>query len=84
VISRVGRQLAFVWIDIDEAPRAKIFKSLMQRREQMIGDGLQLTLDSDHWNSVNPTEDPLVIPMDFEDDIKWRKNAPDEEDDAAQ
>ena len=77
VITEVGGQQAIVWIDIDEAPRKPMHKSLIQRREQMIGDGLQLTLDADHWNSINPTENPIVIPMDFTDDVEWRKNAPD-------
>ena len=77
-----GQQLHF-WIDIDEAPRAPMLKSLVLRREQMVGDGLQLTLDADHWNGINPTEDPLVMPMDLTDDIEWRKNAPDEEQGAA-
>ena len=44
----------------------------------MIGDGLQLTLDMEHWNSANPKEEPIVLPMDLTDDIEWRKNAPDE------
>lgn len=75
-------QLTF-WVDIDEAPRRVIHKSLINRREQMVGDGLQLTLDADHWNSINPTETPITIPMDFTDDIEWRKNTPDEDLDAA-
>ena len=29
----------------------------------------------DHWNSVNPTEEPIVIPMDFTEDVEERKNA---------
>jgi hypothetical protein len=72
-------QTSFWWVDIDERPpRKHMLKSLMQRREQMIGDGLQLTLDADHWNSINPVEEPIVVPMDFTDDIEWRKNAPDD------
>lgn len=31
----------------------------------MISDGLQLTLDSDHWNSIHPEEELIQIPMDF-------------------
>ncbi|MEW6531007.1 MAG: hypothetical protein AB1473_09240 [Thermodesulfobacteriota bacterium] len=73
-----GTQL-HLWIDIDEAPRKPMFKSLMARREQMVGDGLQLTLDADHWNSIHPDEDPIVVPMDFTEDIEERKNAPEEE-----
>ncbi len=67
------------WIDIDEAPRKPMLKSLVQRREQMVGDGLQLTLDAMHWNSINPSEAPINLPLDFTDDIEWRINAPDEE-----
>jgi hypothetical protein len=50
-------------------------KSLIQRREQMIGDGLQLSLDADHWNRINSTEEPIQIPLDFTDDVIERKLA---------
>jgi len=39
----------------------------------MVGDGLQLTFDMDHWNAIHPDEEPIEIPLDFTDDIKWRK-----------
>jgi hypothetical protein len=68
-----------LWIDIDEAPRGPMLKSLVNRREQMVGDGLQLTLDADHWNSIHSNEEPIQLPMDFTQDVEWRKNAPDEE-----
>ena len=74
-----GQTQLTLWVDIDEAPRKQIYKSLIMRREQMVGDGLQLTLDADHWNNVNLDKEPINIPMDFTDDIEWRKNAPDEE-----
>ena len=67
------------WIDIDEAPRAPVYKSLQARREQMVGDGLQLTLDADHWNSIHMDEKPIVMEMDFGPDIEWRKNGADEQ-----
>ena len=72
-----------LWIDIDEAPRGPMLKSLINRREQMIGDGLQLTLDADHWNSINESEAPIQIPMDFTLDVEWRKNTPDDDEKAA-
>lgn len=81
-ITQGNQQLTF-WIDIDEAPRKSILKSLVNRREQMVGDGLQLTLDADHWNTAHPDEEPIVIPMDFTDDVEWRKNAPTEDGKAA-
>lgn len=77
VVKQGGEQL-HLWIDIDEAPRAPMRKSLIARREQMVGDGLQLTFDADHWNSIHPEEEPIVIPMDFTEDIEERKNAPEE------
>jgi hypothetical protein len=54
-------------------------KSLVQRREGMIGDGLQLTLDADHWNAARPTE-VIEIDMNLAEEIEWRKAAPDEDD----
>jgi len=78
-----GMTQLHLWVDIDEAPRKHILKSLIMRREQMVGDGLQLTLDADHWNNIHPDEEQLLIPMDFTDDILWRKNAPDEDEEAA-
>jgi hypothetical protein len=68
-----------LWFDIDDqAPRYKMVKAINGRREQMIGDGLQMTLDADHWSSINPHEEPIQPDMDFTDEIEWRKNAPDE------
>ncbi len=72
-----------LWTDIDEAPRNIAQKAFVQRREQMIGDGLQLTFDVTHWNSVNQEDVPIEMPMDFTDDIQWRLNAPDDEEEAA-
>lgn len=76
------RQLTF-WVDIDEAPRKHMQKSLTQRREQIVGDNLQLSLDADHWNTRNATEEPIVIALDYTDDVEWRKNAPDDESEAS-
>lgn len=78
-----GNQQLHLWIDIDEAPRSPMLKSLVKRREQMVGDGFQLTLDADHWNSIHQSEEPIIMPMDLTDDIEWRKNTPDEEEKAS-
>jgi hypothetical protein len=66
-----------LWMDIDNASatREKMVKSLNVRREQMVGDGLQLSYDADHWNSVNHEQEPIQIQLDFTDDVEWRKNA---------
>ncbi|WP_206605438.1 hypothetical protein [Rhodoblastus acidophilus] len=78
-----GNQQLHLWIDIDEADRGPMLKSAVTRREQMVGDGLQLTLDLMHWNSINPDKPPIELPMDLTFDIELRLSAPDEDDDAA-
>jgi hypothetical protein len=75
-ITQGGEQL-HLWLDIDgEAPRHKMIKCRNLRREQMIGDGLQLTLDLEHWSRIHPDEEPLTADMDLTEEIEWRKNAP--------
>jgi hypothetical protein len=78
-VTENGRQM-HLWLDIDDdAPRHKMVRAAGNRREQMIGDGLQLTLDLDHWNRINPDQEPIVADMDLTDEILWRKNAPQED-----
>ncbi|MDP1773027.1 MAG: hypothetical protein Q8L15_12145 [Methylobacter sp.] len=67
-----------LWGDIDTAPRKFAQKAFVQRREHMVGEAVQLTLDVDHWNIVNPLEEPILMPIDFTDDVEERLNAPDE------
>jgi hypothetical protein len=76
MVVRQGGQQLTLWIDIDEAPRKPMLKCLQQRREQMVGDGLQLTFDQEHWNRIHPDEEPIQLPMDITDDVLWRINAP--------
>lgn len=71
-----GKQMT-LWVDIDEAPRKLMLKSAHSRREQVVGDLVQLTFDLDHWNRVNSADEPIVVPLDFNDDIEWRKNGGD-------
>jgi|ERR1700719_2033712 len=76
--SHGGTQLHF-FVDIEEATRSQMLVSLVNRREQMVSDGLMVTYDQDHWNSVHSTEEPIQLPMDLSFDIELRKNAPDED-----
>lgn len=80
VVQAGGSQMS-LWIDIDDAPRPHVQKSLIQRREQMVHDGVQLTLDADHWNGMHPEEEPIQIPLDFTEDVEERKAAMEIEDD---
>ena len=78
MVKQGGQQL-HLWIDIDEAPRGPMLKSAVTRREQMVGDGLQLTLDLMHWNSINSDKEPIDLPMDLTFDIQLRLHAPDDQ-----
>jgi hypothetical protein len=78
-----GSEQLHLWIDIDEADRGPFLKSAVTRREQMVGDGLQLTLDIEHWNSINADKEPIDLPMDLTFDIQLRLHSPDEGEEAA-
>ena len=78
-----GQTSLFVYIDIDDATRNQMWKSAVNRREQMVSDGYNLTLDLDHWNSVNPDKEPIALPMDLGLDIEIRKASGDDDDIAA-
>ena len=80
---RQGQQQMTFWVDIDEAPRPIAHKSFYQRREQMVGDAVQLSFDVEHWNRVNEGEEPIAMEMDFTEDVEWRKNAPEDGQNAA-
>jgi hypothetical protein len=78
-IPATGQMNLFVYVDIDEATRNQMLKSAVNRREQMVSDGYNLTLDLDHWNSVNSEQEPISLPMDLGLDIEIRKASDDEE-----
>jgi hypothetical protein len=83
VAQKQGDQTIFLWVDINEAPRKVMLKSLNLRREQMVGDGLQLSYDADHWNSLHPSEEKIQLEMDLSFDIELRKHAADAFDEEA-
>lgn len=72
-----------LWTDMDSAPRGFAQKAFVQRREQMVGDAVQLTFDVMHWNRINEQDTPIEMPMDFQPDVDWRLNAPDDDAKAA-
>ena len=71
------------WVDIDAAPRKIAHKAFIQRREQMVGDAVQLTFDVLHWNRINPGDAPIDMPLDLGPDVEWKLNAPGEDEQAA-
>lgn len=74
-----GEKQLTLWVDIDTATRKQMHMSLQKRREQMVGDAVQLTFDADHWNSINPTQEPIELPLDLAPDVEWAKNTPNED-----
>ena len=84
-IPATGQLNLFVYVDIDEANRNQMLKASVIRREQMVSDGYNLTLDLDHWNRVNEGAEAIALPMDLTLDIEIRKaiDDPDDEEGAA-
>lgn len=74
-----GQANLFHYVDIDEADRKQMLKSSIHRREQMISDGVNLVLDVDHWNRINPDQEPLQMEMDLTLDIQIRQAADEDE-----
>jgi len=79
-------QLTFSYIDIDD-PKTKpenFRKACVTRREQSVGDQLQLRLDQLHWNGNRPPEQHVeLLPADMEFDLELRLAAIDDRPEAA-
>ena len=76
-------QLSFTWMHIHDVSRLIMRKALVHRREQMVGDGLQLTFDRLYWNKLHPEEESIELSMDLSPDIEWRLHTPDNDDEVA-
>lgn len=82
----VDGQLTFSYIDIDD-PKTKpenFHKACVMRREQSVGDQLQLRLDQLHWNENRPAAQQVgLLPADMEFDIELRLADMDDKPEAA-
>jgi hypothetical protein len=67
-----GVQMTF-WATLGHAPRKHMEKAFAQRREQIIGDCLQLKTDVDVYNDLNTSELPIQMILDFTDDVAERE-----------
>lgn len=79
---RDGRQI-MLWTDIDKAPRGPMDASLKLRRQGMVDDAYHLYCDAEHWSLINPSELPIKLIYNLENDLAERLNAPPEEGDQA-
>lgn len=73
-----GTQLAF-WADMDSAPFSHIQKAIAQRRQQIVGDCLQLKLDTDHFNDIRGDAPEIQLILDFTHDVEELQQTDDEE-----
>lgn len=72
-IEHADGQVSFVFVDIEDATRPQMHRSLTKRREQMVGDAVHLIYDADRWNSQHPDLEPIQMALDFGPDVEWRK-----------
>ena len=72
-IAHADGQVSFVFVDIEDATRPQMHRSLTKRREQMVGDAVHLTYDADRWNAEHPDLEPIQMALDFGPDVEWRK-----------
>jgi hypothetical protein len=78
-----GDKQITLWGDTDKADLNKIEKNKTLRRDQVVGDLLQIKINLLHWNRINPDQKPVDIELDFTPDIEWKLNAPKEGNQAA-
>lgn len=71
-VSKGGVQYTF-WAMMKDAPRDHMRKAFVQRREQIVGDCVQLSTDVDAYNGFNEDQPPIQIPFDFREDIEERR-----------
>lgn len=70
-VTKGGVQYTF-WAMMKDAPRAHMQKAFVQRREQIVGDCVQLYTDVAAYNGFNSDEAPIQMLFDFREDIEER------------
>ncbi len=71
-VSKGGVQYTF-WAIMKDAPREHMQKAFIQRREQIVGDCVQLNTDVEAYNGIHIEQRPIQMLFDFRDDIDERK-----------
>ncbi len=73
-ITRRGVQYT-MWAMLKTAPRAHMQRAFTQRREQVVGDLVQLATDVDVYNDMNKDTEPIQLVLDFTHDVEERRAA---------
>jgi hypothetical protein len=72
-VSKGGVQYTF-WATMGFAPHEHMERAFAQRREQVIGDLMQLKTDVDVYNDLNEGQRPKIqLVLDFSDDVAERQ-----------
>ena len=71
-VTKAGVQYTF-WAILGDAPRSHMQKAFIQRREQIVGDCVQLATDVEVYNEMNSDELPIPMLFDFRDDVVERR-----------
>lgn len=71
-VNKSGVQYTF-WAIMGDAPREHMQKAFIQRREQIVGDCVQLATDVEVYNDRNKDQPPIPMLFDFRDDIAERR-----------
>lgn len=77
-VTKAGVQYTF-WAIMDHAPREHMQKAFIQRREQIVGDCVQLATDVEAYNDINKNQPPIQMLFDFRDDVEERRTWDDED-----
>ncbi|QJP56008.1 hypothetical protein HKJ32_06030 [Xylella fastidiosa subsp. multiplex] len=67
-----------LWADLDDpvVPHSHFVRSFAQRRQQIVGDCLQLKTDVDVYNHKRDPDQPIQIPLDFTLDVAELQQLP--------
>lgn len=71
-VSKAGVQYTF-WAIMKDAPREHMQKAFIQRREQIVGDCVQLATDVEAYNAMKSDQPPIPMLFDFRDDVEERR-----------
>lgn len=73
-----GNRTLSLWADLDDpnAPHTHFVKSFAQRRQQIVGDCVQLATDVDVYNEKRNPLVPIQIPLDFTLDVMELRQEP--------
>ena len=77
-ITKGGVQYTF-WAILGHAGRPHMQRAFIQRREQIVGDCVQLATDVLVYNEMNRDAEPIQMILDFTDDVAERLSGPDDE-----